>query len=80
MTAKDSKSYLRYLNKLVDQYKNNYRYSVNKKPINADYPALTQNIESNQVRDQRSILEIKVKQCLIIKFYYKKRIGTCYRH
>ena len=61
MTAKDSKSYLRYLNKLVDQYKNTYRYSVHKKPINADYPALTQNIESNQVRDQRSILEIKVK-------------------
>ena len=47
MTANDSKSYLPYLNKLVDQYNNTYHHSINKKPINADYSASTENIESN---------------------------------
>ena len=46
MTANDSKSYLPYLNKLVDQYNNTY-HSIKKKAINADYSALTENIESN---------------------------------
>ena len=47
MTANDSKSYLSYLNKLVDQYNNTYHHSINKKPINAYYSALTEKIESN---------------------------------
>ena len=47
MTTNDSKSYLSYLNKLVDQYNNTYHHYVNKKPINADYSALTENIETN---------------------------------
>ena len=37
VTANDSKSYLSYLKKLVDEYNNTYHYSINKKPINADY-------------------------------------------
>ena len=47
MTANDSKSYLPYLNKLVDQYNNIYHHPIKKKPINADYSALTENIKSN---------------------------------
>ena len=47
MTANDSKSYLSYLSKLVDQYNNPYHRSINKKPINADYSALTEKIETN---------------------------------
>ena len=47
MTANDSKSYLSYFNKLVDQYNNTYHHSINKKPINADYSALTEKIEKN---------------------------------
>ena len=47
MTANDRKSYLSYLNKLVDKYSNNYHHSINKKPINADYFALTEKIETN---------------------------------
>ena len=47
MTANDSKSYLSYLNKLVDQYNNSYHHSINKKSINADYSTLTENIETN---------------------------------
>ena len=35
------------LNKLVDQFNNTYHHSINKKPINADYSALTEKIETN---------------------------------
>ena len=47
MTVNCSKSDLIYLNKLVDQYSNTYHHSVGKKPINADYSALTEKIETN---------------------------------
>ena len=48
MTTNNSKSYLLYLNKLVDQYKNTYYHSINKKnPIIADYSALSEKIEMN---------------------------------
>ena len=47
MTANSSKSYLTCLNKLVDQYNNFCHYSINKKPINADYFALTEKIDTN---------------------------------
>ena len=36
VTTNDSKSYLSYLNKLVDQFNNTYHHSFNKNPINAD--------------------------------------------
>ena len=44
MTANDSKSYLSYLNKLVDQYNNTYHCSFNKNPINPDYFAFTEKL------------------------------------
>ena len=47
MAANDRKSCLSYLNKLVDQYNNTYRHSIGKKPINADYSALNEKIETN---------------------------------
>ena len=47
MTDNDSKFYLPQLNKLVDQYNNTYHHSINKKHINADYSASTENIETN---------------------------------
>ena len=47
MTANDSKSHLPYLNKLVDQYNNTYHHSIDKRIANADYPALTKNIDTN---------------------------------
>ena len=46
MTTNDSKSYLGYFNKLVDEYSNAYRRSVGKKPIDAGYSALTEEIET----------------------------------
>ena len=36
------KSYLRYLNKLVDQYNNTYHHSTVKKSIDVDYSVLTE--------------------------------------
>ena len=35
------------MNKLVDEYNNTYHHSINKKPINADFSALTEEIETN---------------------------------
>ena len=35
------------MNKLVDQYNNTYHHSINKNPINADFSALTEKIETN---------------------------------
>ena len=57
MTANDSKSYLNYLNKLVDQYNNAYHQFINKKPINADYSTLTKKIESNPKASQFKVNE-----------------------
>ena len=37
MTANNSKSYLDYLNKLVDECSNTYHRSIGKNPIHADY-------------------------------------------
>ena len=65
MIANDGKSYLPYLNKLVDQYNNTYHCSINKKPINADYSTSTENIESNpkvpkfKVKDRVRITKYK---------------------
>ena len=47
MTGNDNKSYLPYLNKLVDQYNNTYHHSINEKPINADCSALAHEIKTN---------------------------------
>ena len=47
MTAKDSKSHLPYLNKLVNQYNNTYHHSIGKRIVSADYSALTENIDTN---------------------------------
>ena len=49
MTANNSKSYLLYLNILINQYNNNCNHSINKKPINADHSALTEQIETNPI-------------------------------
>ena len=46
MTANDSKSYLDYLETLVDEYYNTYHCSIGEKPINADYSAVSEEIET----------------------------------
>ena len=47
MKANDSKASLGYLNRLVDQYNNIYHRSIDKNPVDVDYSALTENIESS---------------------------------
>ena len=47
MTANDSKSYLGYFNKLVDQYITIHHCPISKEPIDADYSDLTEEIESS---------------------------------
>ena len=47
MTAKDNKSDLPYLDKLVDPYNNTYYHSINKKPINTNYSASAEKIQTN---------------------------------
>ena len=65
MAANGRKSYLSYLNKLVDEYNNTYHHFTKKKPINADYSALAENIETNpkatefKVNDRMRITEYK---------------------
>ena len=47
MTANDSKSYLDYLHKLVDECNNTYHSCIGKKPVDTDYSTLTKEIETN---------------------------------
>ena len=47
MTANDSKSYLGYLNKLENEHNNTYHHSIDKKPIDADFFYLAEEIESS---------------------------------
>ena len=53
------------MNKLVDEYNNTYHHFTKKKPINADYSALAENIETNpkatefKVNDRMRITEYK---------------------
>ena len=45
MTTNESTSYLGYLNKLVEECNNTYHCCIGKKPIYADYSALSEEIE-----------------------------------
>ena len=48
MTANNSKFYLGYLYNLVGEYNSTYRRSIGKAHANADYSALTEEIESSR--------------------------------
>ena len=58
MTAKDSQTYLSYSNKLVDQYNHTYHLSIGKKPVDADYLALTEKNESNYKKPKFKVGDI----------------------
>ena len=85
MTANDSKYYLSYLNKLIDQFNNTYHHSIGKKLVNADYSDLTKKIETNpkasifKVNDRVRITKlknIKMKNNEVWKVRIKSR--KCY--
>ena len=81
MIANNSTSYLAYLNILVDQYNNTSHGSIGKKPINADYSALTEKIETNpkaskfKVNDRARITKYKN---IFSKGYTKNWSGEIY--
>ena len=74
MTANGRKSYISYLNKLVDQYNIAYYHAINKKTINASYSALTEKIEINpkdpkfKVNVEGELLSIRI---LLVKLILK---------
>ena len=55
MTANYSKSYLGYLNKLVNENNNSYHGSIGKKLIETDCSALTKDIVTNLTQDLRTL-------------------------
>ena len=63
MTGNNSKSYINYLNKLVDDYNNTYHRSIGKKPIDA---ALTEESEPSyeapkfKVGDRARLLSTRI--------------------
>ena len=62
MMANNSKSYLGCLNKFVDEYNHSYHSSVSKKPIDVDYFALTEEIDTNpKVSSFRMGIESKLQ-------------------
>ena len=64
MRANYSKSYLSYLNKLVDQYNNTTHHSTNKKHINVDYSALNE-----KAKTIIKIPKFKVNDRVITKYF-----------
>ena len=47
MTDNNKKSYFCYLNKLIVEHNNTCHRSIGKKPVDADYSALSKEIETN---------------------------------
>ena len=65
------KSYISYLNKLLDQYNNTFNRSIGKKPIIADYSALTEKL--------RQILKLLILKLMIVRVTkYKSILRKCY--
>ena len=93
MATNDSKSYLSYLNKSVDQCNNTYHHSINIKPINSDYSPLTEKIETNltaaKLKNNDSVRITKYKNILskdhtessirLVKLYNQVMIRLCSR-
>ena len=68
MTANDSKSYLSYLNKLLDQYKTAYHCSINKKRTNVNSSALNKKIET-KVHKLLSLKLMREPKLLCIRMF-----------
>ena len=76
MTANDSKPYLPYLNKLVDQYNSTYHHSINKKHINADYSALTEKLRRNlKLLKLKLMVESELLSIRIFLVEFTRKIG-----
>ena len=64
MTANDNKSYLLYLNKLVDQYNNTYDHSINKRFIDTDYSTINEKIETSLIASKFKVNDrVRITDC-----------------
>ena len=70
MTANDSKIYLAYLNKLVDQCNNTYHHSIGEKPIDDDYSVLTKKL--TRILKLLSLKLFRESQLLSIRMFSVK--------
>ena len=77
MTANNLKTYLGYLNKLVEEYNNNYHHSIGKKPVDTDYSTIfNEDIKMNpkapnfKVDDRVTIIKYKN---ILTKGYTEKK-------
>ena len=70
MTTDGCKSYLAYLNKLVDEYDTTYHHSIRKKYFDADYSPLIEEIESTHKTPK-----FNPKNCIFLKIVsFKQRV------
>ena len=83
MTANDNKSYLSYLNKVLDQYNNTYYSSIGENPLNAHISALTEKnweeFSKFKVNDSTRItkfaLKIGLGKYLLLILFWKLILG-----
>ena len=59
------------MNKLVEQYNNNYHHTINNKPINADFSALTEKIETNSKAPKFKLMRERESELLSTIFLVK---------
>ena len=67
MTANNSKFYLSYFNKPIDQYNHNYHHCIGKKPINSNYSVLTE----KKLRRILQLLSLNLEKELVKITKYK---------
>ena len=65
------------MNKLVDQYNNNYHHSINKEPINADCSAFT---EKNEMNHQAPGYKFNDRVRVTLKNSQEKYLFVCSYH
>ena len=70
MIANDNKSDLGSLNKLVDEYNNTFYHSIDIMPIDADYSALLEEIETNP-KARKFTVEDRVRITNYKKVFWK---------
>ena len=74
MTFYDSKSALGYLNKLVDEYNNTYLRATGQKPLDADYSALTEDIETHPKSPEFKVGDsVRITNNIFSKAYMNNR-------
>ena len=76
LTANDDKFYLGYFNKLVDECNSTYHRCIDKKPVDTDFLALTEKIESSHKAPKNKLVtESKFLSIRIFLAKFTSKIG-----